>query len=411
MSNIEFKPRFVNGTVNIPSSKSIFHRALIASALSNRKITIKNVDLSKDIIATIDALKSIGYSIEQSGNTIIINGIKNKLDNAVINANESGSTLRFLIPLTVSLGIKCTFVGNGELPKRPLNDYLELFDSIGVKYYKPSNDFLPLEILSTIDFDEISIKGSTSSQFVSGIMFCGMINPIKIRITDKLSSKHYVDITAKVLKDFGCNVTFENNIITVNYNKCCIDEYCIEKDWTQCAVFLCAGAINGNIAIENMNFNSSQGDKIIVDILKEFGADISIKDNIIIVRKSYLRGIKIDAKHIPDLVPILSVLGCYATGKTIITNVNRLRFKESNRLLAITTELSKLGADIKNTDNEIIIKGGKVLNGTKVSSCNDHRIAMALTVASLRCNGNVILEDYESINKSYPKFYEDWGQL
>lgn len=413
MNNIVLKPKFASGEIIVPSSKSIAHRALIIAALSGNEVAVNGIDISDDINATIDALKQIGVSIIFSDGKILINGSNLKRNsNVKINAKESGSTLRFMIPVVIQLGNDAEFTGEGRLPKRPLNDYFNLFSETGISYHTEKESNLPLRVSGNADFKDVKINGGISSQFITGIMLCGMIKPVKITILGEIQSKPYINITADVLRKFGCDVKFDGNICYVNrnYNKI-TNEYTVEKDWSQAAFFLCAGAVNGKITVNNINIHSTQGDSKILKVLEDFGAKTEIGNNSVTVYKSDMHGIKVDASDIPDLVPVIAVTACFAKGETIIYNAERLRLKESDRLQAIYNELKILGANIEITNDGLKIKGVNTLKGGEVNSHNDHRIAMSVAVASLRCAGDVILNGYNAVNKSYPLFFKDWSEI
>ena len=412
MNNIKLYSDGIFGEITVPSSKSFAHRALIVAALSCKKITIHNIVFSDDIYATIKALENLGVVVDVSGNSVTVDG-SDILHNSFvkINANESGSTLRFMIPLVLMLGNKAVFDGKGRLPERPLNDYYEIFDKNSVEYIHPEGKYLPLEVKSGIDINTFDVKGNVSSQFITGLMLCGMIKPVRINITTELQSKPYVDITVDVLRSFGCKVTEKQNSYEICPGVTDVDEYTVENDWSQAAFFMCAAAINGDITVNNININSVQGDRKIIDLLKEFGADVSSGVNCVNVKESEMCGIDIDAGNIPDLVPVLSVLSCFAKGRTRIYNASRLRLKESDRLKSMYDELSKLGANIEIGEDYLVINGGNELHGNDVDSHNDHRVAMSMAVASVGCEGNVILSGYNAVNKSYPAFFEDWRKL
>jgi len=413
MNKIVLKPSKVSGNIAVPSSKSVAHRALIAAAFSEKTVKVKNVDFSDDIYATIDALKQLGVTFVEEKDGIFVDGstIKRNCNDVLINANESGSTLRFLIPVAAILEDSVTFDGRGRLPQRPLNDYFEIFDKIGVDYSHPQDKYLPLNIGCNINFDEVDVKGNTSSQFITGLILCGLVKPVKVNIVTELQSKPYVDITVDVLKKFGCEVVEGNNSYQIKKNATLIDEYKVERDWSQAAFFMCAAAINGSVVLKDMNLDSAQGDMEIVSLLKKFGASVTINGNDVSVVKSAMQGIDIDVADIPDLVPVLSVLACFAKGRTKIYNAARLRIKESDRLQAMYDELTKLGADIEIGEDYLVINGGRPLYGTEVNSHNDHRIAMSMAVASVGCKGDIVLNGYSAVKKSYPKFFDDWGSL
>ena len=412
MDNIILKNCYVNGSIEVPSSKSVAHRALIAAAFSDKPIKIKKINFSKDIYATVDALRQLGVTISIEDNYIFVDGSTIIKDGDVsINANESGSTLRFMIPIATMLEKTAVFDGVGRLPERPLDDYFEIFDKNGVKYSCPEGKYLPLKVSGDIKFNEVDVKGNTSSQFISGLIFCGLVNPVKVNITTDLQSKPYVDITVDVLKKFGCDIKECDNTYEISKNPTQIDEYSVERDWSQAAFFMCAAAVNGCVTLNGMNMESAQGDMEIISLLKKFGADVTINGSDLTVKKSILRGIDIDVIDIPDLVPVLAVLACFAEGRTKIYNAERLRIKESDRLQAMYEELTKLGADVEIGDDFIVINGGKTLYGAQVDSHNDHRIAMAMAVASVGCDGEISLSGFDAVSKSYPHFFEDWSSL
>ena len=412
MDKIILKSSYVKGCIKVPSSKSVAHRALIAAAFSERPIKIKKINFSKDIYATMDALRQLGVTVTEERDFILVDGSTILKDSDVkIDANESGSTLRFMIPVTVLLENKATFDGKGRLPERPLNDYFEIFDKYGVDYSYPEGKYLPLKVSGSIKFDEVDVKGNTSSQFITGLIFCGLVNPVKVNITTELQSKPYVDITVDVLKKFGCMINENGNTYEIMKMPTLINEYSVERDWSQAAFFMCAAAINGTITLKDMNMESAQGDKAIISLLKKFGASVTINGSDLTVEKSDLHGIDIDVGDIPDLVPTLSALACFAKGKTKIYNAARLRIKESDRLRAMYEELTKLGADVEIGDDYLIINGGNPLHGAEVDSHNDHRIAMAMAVASCGCEGDIILTGHNAVSKSYPHFFEDWSSL
>ena len=412
MNKMILKPASIKGSVAVPSSKSVAHRALIAAAFSEKPIKVKKINFSNDINATMDALRQLGVTITEENDHILVDGSTITKDCDVnIDANESGSTLRFLIPVATLLEKTATFDGKGRLPERPLNDYFEIFDKSGIEYSCPEGKFLPLKVSGGIKFDEVDVRGNTSSQFITGLIFCGLVNPVKVNITTELQSKPYVDITIDVLRKFGCVINKYNNTYEIKKTPTLIDEYSVERDWSQAAFFMCAAAINGSVTLKDMNMDSAQGDMEIITLLKKFGANVTINGSDLTVEKSDLHGIDIDVGDIPDLVPTLSVLACFANGKTKIYNAARLRIKESDRLQAMYEELTKLGADIEIGDDYLIINGGKPLHSAKVDSHNDHRIAMAMAVASVGCDGDIILSGYNAVSKSYPHFFEDWSSL
>lgn len=407
-------PSALQGKINIPASKSLCHRAIIAAGLANGRSVIDNVIFSDDIIASCNGMKALGADmlIEKASATIKGTKFLNLVE-STIDCKESGSTLRFLIPISLLTSNEITFIGKGRLGSRPLTPYYNIFNEQNIKY--SSNTGLPLTIKGTLKPGEYKLPGNISSQFITGLMFALPLleGDSKITITTALESKGYLDLTQSLLKKYSINIENRNyNEFYIKGNqsyKAC--NYRVEGDFSQAAFWLVGGVLGGEVQCEDINIDSLQGDKVILDIIKNMGGNIAIKKNRITAINSKTRGIAIDASNCPDLVPILSVLAAVSSGTTRIINAQRLRIKESDRLKAMTMELSKLGADISETSDGLIIHGKHNLKGGIVNSWNDHRIAMALAIASIKCTEPVILENFDVIKKSYPEFYKDFITL
>jgi len=412
--DIELQPGTLHGSVNIPSSKSLCHRAVIAAGLSKGKSHIDNMLFSKDIEASIDGMVSLGAKIISEGDKLFIegNGIID-LRKSEINCNESGSTLRFLIPIALLQEREITFTGKRGLQERPLGPYINIFEDKAISYDNKKG--LPLSIKGPLKPGDYSLPGDVSSQFISGLLFALPLlkGDSKIIITTELESKGYVDLTLDILNKFSIKVqnnNYREYIIPGNQSYQPID-YRVEGDFSQAAFWLCAGVLDGEIECKDLNFESFQGDKVIIDILKSMGANIKEGKNSVKAFKSKTTGIIIDAAGCPDLVPILAVMGAVSQGTTEIINAGRLRIKESDRLKAITSELNKLGAKVIEREDSLLITGVETLKGGMVESFNDHRIAMALSIASIKCINPVIIRDSSCIKKSYPGFFEDFAEL
>ena len=401
MDNILIKPRKLSGEVVVPPSKSMAHRAIICAALSKGKSIIDNIDLSDDIIATINAARSMGAKIEIDNRKVAVEGILSSPNNEnfIVDCNESGSTLRFFVPITMLLNQKKTFIGKGNLGKRPLNVFYEIFDKQGIKYsYK--KDILDLQVEGKLKPDTFYVRGDISSQFITGLLFAlPLLNDdSKIVITSKLESKSYLDLTLSMLDKFGIeieNKDYKEFIIKGNQEYKAMD-YTVEGDYSQAAFFLSANYIGNDIEIKGLDENSLQGDKEILKWLEVLKND----ENKVI-----------DATNCPDIIPILTVCAALTKGKTEIINAGRLRLKECDRLTAISTQLNKLGADIIEHEESLTINGVDSLNGGYVDSFKDHRISMSLAIASSRCKDDIIIKDYMCVKKSYPHFYEDFKKL
>lgn len=422
MKCVKIVPAKLEGEIKIPPSKSISHRAIICAGLSNGVSNIGNIAFSDDIIATLDGMKALGIKLEnieadsqgETRNISIRGNEKLKLINNQIDCKESGSTLRFFIPIAGVVGENVTFNGEGKLVERPLDVYYDIFRKQGIQYSN-NNDKLPLTVTGLLKPGTFEIRGDISSQFITGLMFAlpMLSGDSKIIITTDLESKGYVDLTIDVLEKFSIKI--ENN----NYKEFYIkgnqeykyNDYRVEGDFSQAAFWITAGLLGNTIKCSDLNINSLQGDKAILDIVKDMGAQFIVNNDLIEIKNSKTKGITIDASQCPDIVPILAVLGSLSSGTTKIINASRLRIKESDRLKAVATELSKLGADIKELEDGLVINGKETLKGGTVDSWNDHRIAMALAIASIKCTEPVIIQNSDVVKKSYPTFWNDFKKL
>lgn len=418
MSKIRIKSRKIEGTVAVPPSKSMAHRAVICASLAKGKSIISNLDLSDDIIATINAMKSLGASIEDLGNkSFAIDGsntFKNKEDDIVVDCNESGSTLRFLVPLAIAEENKVKFIGRGNLGKRPLNIFYEIFDRQGIEY-SYEEGLLNLDINGALRGETFNVAGNISSQFISGLMFTLPLlkEDSKIVITTELESKGYLDLTLSMLKSFGIQVInndYKEFIIKGNQEYKAFD-YEVEGDYSQAAFYLSAGAIGNNVDIKNLDLYSLQGDKEVIKILEDLGNRLVIENKNVSIKSCGDEEAIIDAKGCPDVIPVVTVVAALTKGTTKIINAGRLRIKECDRLHAIATELNKLGAKVTELEDGLIIEGVETFKGGEVSSYDDHRIAMSMAIASTRCEGDLILENPACVSKSYPHFWEDFKML
>ncbi len=413
MSEVIIKPSSLNGKVTVPPSKSDVHRAIICAALAKGISRISPVAFSEDISATIDCIKALGAKVTNDGDGIIVDSREIfSVDRVVLNCRESGSTVRFFIPVAAAGGVNAEFIGHGRLPKRPLDVYETLLPQHGVECVTEGG--LPFEIKGNLTAGRYELTGGISSQFITGLLFAlpTLSKDSVIHLTSPLQSKGYIDMTLDVMRRFGVKVECKDSDFYIKggqkYKPC---EYKTEGDWSQAAFFLVGGAINGDVTVVGVRRNSYQGDKEIVSLLKRFGAEIVQEDDYVTCRKAKLKGIEIDAAQIPDLVPILAVCGVFAQGTTRIYNAQRVRLKESDRLLAISEGLGACGANISQTSDGLITEGLDKISEGKAEGYNDHRIVMSMAIAGLRCTGDITVTDKESITKSYPDFFVDYNSL
>lgn len=413
MSDIYIKPSQLNGAVTAPPSKSDVHRAIICAALSRGRCKISPVALSKDIEATIGCIKELGARAEIENGVLTLDSthiFENK--NCCLYCCESGSTLRFLIPVAAAQGVKATFTGSGLLPQRPIGIYLDCLPKAGVKCTTEKG--LPLTVEGQLQPGKFEIPGNVSSQFITGLLLAlPLLNgDSEIIITSPLESAGYVDMTVSCMAKFGVTTeqTEKGWYIRGNQRYTPIN-YTTQGDWSQAAFFMTAAALTGDVTVKGVDADSPQGDKAIARILKSLGAFVAFEKDGVRVKKSQLTAGNIDAKQIPDLVPILAVAAVFARGTTVIYGAERLRIKESDRLRSMADAVNALGGKIEEKPDGLVITGVNALKGGKVQGENDHRIVMAMSVAALRAEAPITITDRESINKSYPDYFKEYIRL
>ena len=420
---IKIKPGNLKGTIEIPPSKSYSHRAVIAAALAEngKKSKIDNLKFSVDITTTTDIMENWGAEIErfESALEIIGNGGKVLPRDKYVQCNESGSTIRFLIPVGITSKNELVFDGKGKLVDRPLDSYYRIFDKQGLKY-ETTGGKLPLTVNGKLKPGNYEIDGNISSQFITGLLYALPLleGDSKLIINKNLESKGYVDLTLEILKLAGIEIVnndYKSFDIRGNQTYKPFD-YTVEGDYSQVAFWIVAGIISANrdneVKCFHVNKNSLQGDREIIEIVTRMGAKLEIFDDYVIVKPSKTKGTVIDISQCPDIGPVLTVLAALSEGETRIINGERLRIKESDRITSIKTELNKLGGNVSEEGDSLIIQGVEGFRGgVTVNAWNDHRIAMSLAVASTRCEKEIILEEAESVRKSYPHFWDDFEKM
>lgn len=410
MSNVILKPFTPCGTAAAPPSKSDVHRAIICAALSRGKCTISPVALSEDIKATIRCAEALGATIQMENDVLTVDGtdiFQNKT--AVLDCGESGSTLRFFIPVAAVGGIEATFVGHGRLPERPIGIFTEALPQAGVAC--DTQGGLPLTIRGKLQSGTFHIPGNISSQFISGLLFALPLldGDSDILLTSPIQSVGYINMTIRTMAQFGVEVAILDNGWHIRGGQQYVpSDYITDGDWSQAAFFLVSGAIGGEVTVTGANIDSAQGDRRIVALLREFGAQVLQSGSSVTVKKSPMKAISIDASQIPDLVPILAVCASFAEGSTRIFNAERLRIKESDRLKTTAALINSLGGKAEETPDGLLITGVSKLHGSNVDGCNDHRIVMSAATCAAGLDGEITCTDALSINKSYPAFYEDY---
>ena len=422
---IKIYPAKLQGAVQVPSSKSMGHREIICAGLAAGVSIVDNISMSKDIEATIRCLRALGAAADEipsmlpGRKALQISGAGWPAAAAAsVDCGESGSTLRFFIPLGALLNCPLTFTGHGKLTSRPLQAYYDIFDEQGVQYFT-DNGNLPLTVNGRLRAGVFRLPGDVSSQFVSGLLFALPLldGDSVIEITSPLESAAYVDMTLQCLQKYGVGVVNENGahrryLVPGKQRYRALDSE-VEGDWSQAAFWLVGGSLGGKIACGGMDMDSLQGDKVIVEIMRRMGARIALDGAAVVVSGGATQATLIDAANCPDIIPVLTALAAVSEGTTRIINAARLRLKECDRLAAMTSELNKLGAQIEEQADGLIIHGlpQGLAGGAEVDAWNDHRIAMSLAVAAQRCAEPIVLRGAGSVSKSYPTFWENYRAL
>ncbi len=423
MVTVTVKPtRNLQGEVCAPASKSYTQRMLIAAALSKGTGKVSNPLLSEDTEATFRAITALGAKVKKTKYCWTVEGANPlKAASILIDVGESGATLRFMIPIASNAEGNTAFILSSSLQRRPIIPLLNSLKELGVNTYPEQKGKSSVIVVegSSLKGGKTAIPGDVSSQFISGLMFaCPMAQrDTEITVTTPLESKDYVKMTQEVLTQHKIKTEISSDFkqirIPSNQTYKQIDSK-VPGDFSSAAFILAAAAITkSKVKINNLSIQTNQGDKAILEILKQMGVNGKVYQETIEIEGSgeHLKAVDIDAKNVPDLVPICATLACYATGTTKICNAQRLRFKESDRLASVYEELSKMGAKISMDESSLTIKGPTKLNGAKINPHNDHRIAMCCSVAALGAEGSTIIENAECIRKSYPLFYTDLANI
>ncbi|MBQ3103264.1 MAG: 3-phosphoshikimate 1-carboxyvinyltransferase [Oscillospiraceae bacterium] len=404
----------LHGTVKAKASKSCAHRLLICAALGKEPVDLLCEGMSRDIEATIACLNAMGAEISVSGDTITVVPIRKKAEGlCCLRCGESGSTLRFLLPVVGALGLDAVFCMEGRLPDRPLAPLDAELTSHGMLLRKEGE---LLYCAGQLTAGEYTLPGNVSSQYISGLL---MALPLlggesTLTVTGKWESAAYVALTENALRESGVMLEKEDSRYTIPGGQAfSLPAACsVEGDWSNGAFWLCAGALlEEGLTVTGLRMDSAQGDKEVLEILKRFGANVEVSEGGIFVSRRELRGITFSAAAIPDLVPVLSVVAAAAEGETRIVEAERLRLKESDRLQSTCEMLRRLGADAEEQPEGLIIRGGRKLTGGTVSAWGDHRIAMSAAVAAILCDSAVTVEGSEAVEKSYPDFWRDYEAL
>ena len=397
--DLRITPHRLTGTVHIPASKSMAHRAIICAALSDGTSRITGVSFSKDIYATLSVMESLGASCQIEGDAITIDGLQTPSRSAIADCCESGSTLRFLIPVAAALGVNTEFRGQGRLPERPITPYLRELPPKGITF--DYRNTMPFTVSGRLKPGRFELEGDISSQFITGLLFALPLldGDSEIVLTSPLQSKPYADMTIDCMAHFGVAVTETDNGYRIpGKQKYHAADMQVEGDFSQAAFFFAANALGNDIALENIPEKSVQGDRKVVEILREMWYN---KEKTLLI----------DASDIPDLVPILAVAAALSPREVRITGAERLRIKESDRLETTAALLRALGGDVRIHPNGLELHPVSGFTGGEVDSAGDHRIAMCAAIAATRASDDVIIRGAQCVEKSYPAFFEDYQSL
>ena len=413
---VKIQPSIISGKVYAPASKSSMQRACAAALLNEGETIISNPGKSNDDLAALDVIEKLGATIKRSGNELFISSKGIHPVSPEINCGESGLGLRMFAPIAALSSKEIILNGSGSLLQRPMNFFDDIFPLLQIQIH--SNDGkLPIKIKGPLQPADITIDGSLSSQFLTGLLMAyanACTKPVSIKVND-LKSKPYIDLTLQVMKHFGWNVENDNYkefyFIPTTNQKLQTINYTVEGDWSGGAFLLVAGAIAGEITVDGLDANSTQADKAILSALEMSGAKISVDNYTITISPSSLIAFQFDATDCPDLFPPLVALAAYCNGTTSIKGVTRLTHKESNRAISLQQEFKKMGVEIEVKEDDMIITGNASVNGAIVQSHHDHRIAMACAVAALKATGETTIYNATAINKSYPDFYDHLQKL
>ena len=397
-------PASLCGTLDVIPSKSASHRAVMMAALCKEDTRLAPLQRSRDIEATLACAAELGLGQHDAPQ-----GLR------TLDCGESGSTLRFFIPLALDGRGPVRFVGHGRLMQRPLSVYEQLFVPRGVRWAL-SGDALTVE--GQLQSGEYALRGDVSSQFITGLLLALPLLPgdSVIRITTALESRGYVELTRRIQAAFGVTSRWADGhtlLVPGGQTPVSPGSFAIEGDWSHAAFYLVAGALGkaGPLTLRRLCIDSTQGDRAIVPILRGMGARIEETSQGLTVFPSALHGAQVDVTQVPDLVPVLAVAMAGAQGESRITGAARLRIKESDRLSAIAGALNACGARVTELPDGLVIQGGQPLHGASVEGCNDHRIVMAMAVAAALCDGEITISDAEAVAKSAPAFWQEYASL
>lgn len=410
-----FSPASLQGELTAVPSKSSAHRKLVCAALAQNTTLVKNVGKSDDVLATIAGLVAMGATITPCGEDVLVTPIhqaKCTTKQPTIHCAESGATFRFLLPVALALFEKTSFTAEGNLPNRPFSAFAKVLQAHGVMFHAEK---LPFTTTGCLQNGVYEVPANISSQFISGLLLALPLlkEDSEIRFTTEVESGGYIDMTLAVLNEFSIKIhpTGTGFFIKGGQVFTSPKETVVEGDYSSAAFYLCGAVLTGKITLQGLQKTSFQPDRAVVSILQAFGATVIEEEEKITAEKGKLKGITIDASPIPDLIPALAVVAAKAHGETVFYNIERLRYKESDRATAIVEMLQGLGVKTALTQTTLTVQGQPDFSGGTLNNFLDHRMAMSIAIAGAAANEAVIMEHPQVVSKSYPTFYEDYKQV
>ncbi len=406
MTTIAFRGGEIDGEVSPPPSKSHTHRALFLASMADGRSVVDSCLLSADTLATIDACRSMGASVSMDGDTATIDGGDLSAPTVPVDAKNSGTTMRLFSGICSMFDRPVTITGDDSLKKRPMGPLLDALTSCGVRC--SSNDGLPpVTIQGPNRGGDVSIKGDVSSQFISSLLLTAPMldNGTVLTVEGRMVSEPYLDVTTRMMGMFGASSERNGNVFIIpggqGYRPC---DYSVPADFSSAAFPMVAAALGGRCAVKGLDVDDPQGDKRIIDILRQAGASVAVDGRTIAVERKELHGIDVDLGSAPDLFPVVAMLLSTAEGDSRLYGAPQLRFKESDRIETTVRMIEALGGDARGTDDGCVIHGVKRLSGGRVEHHGDHRIMMSAAVASIVCDKPVVMDDPECAAVSYPGF-------
>lgn len=417
MSEITLRPAKLRGQVCVPPSKSLAHRMIICAALADGVSHVSPIQPSQDVLAMLDGMAALGAQCRLEGDVAVIRGVgaARRSEPVEICCRESGNTLRFLFPLSLTLGVGAHLTGAPGLAARPMTPYFDICARQGIECVRDAGDGLSLRTRGRLTAGTYRVPGNISSQFITGLLLALSVleEDSEILLTTPLESTAYVDLTLDAMRAFGVAVEpLDGGYRVRGGQKYVARDVSVEGDYSHAANFLCAAALGSDVAVTGLNPDSFQGDRQAVAVLRRMGADVRFEAGAYRFHPAPLHGVDVDVSEIPDVAPVLALTCALAEGRSVIRNAGRLRFKECDRFSSTVEAIRILGGRVRADGDDIVIDGVTQFPGGCLCPChNDHRMAMLYGIAATRCEQPITLDSRECVNKTYPGYWLDYAAL